>query len=139
MTIIRNGENIATNWTGGSVGSGQIKSSLILSNNQEVRNLAVNPEHLNDFLSTSNLPTATTTQWVEYSQLSGYGSLGASRLLPGNSNWGSSQGYGGIKIPQPSGYSFNLIRGNMSLSGILNLSFLQNNYSIDSRFRCVKD
>ncbi|MDD3689899.1 MAG: hypothetical protein PHI81_07695, partial [Synergistaceae bacterium] len=144
MTIIKNGENIAANWSNGIIGSGEINSSLILSNGETVKGLASGgQEHLSDILQNTDLPTHPNqwqNQWLSYNQLEAGGSLGvlgSDGLLPGH----NSEGYGKIKLPtNPSSYptSYELRRSYYTGSGgILSLEF--NNYSSNQRFRCVKD
>ncbi|MFA7119265.1 MAG: hypothetical protein WC159_10875, partial [Sphaerochaetaceae bacterium] len=141
MTIVKNGENIDSNWTGGSVGSGEIKSSLTLSNGQEVRNLGLYQESINNSLSHVNLPKINNPSsygWFQYDQLVNYGLLGSLGLLPGNSNTSTWISYGSIYLPNSSSQSFDFYRGSYVYPGVLTLSFRQS-LSSTSRFRCVKD
>ena len=141
MTIVKNGENIDSNWTGGSVGSGQIRSSLILSNGQIVRNLGLYQESINNSLSYEDLPkinNPSSSGWFQYDQLVNYGSLGSLGLLPGNSNTSTWISYGSIYLPNSSSQPFDFYRGTFMYPGVLTLSFNQSLPST-SRFRCVKD
>jgi len=147
MTIVRNVENVTSNWTGGAIGSGSIVSSspLTLSNGQKIYQLATSIEHVDTYLSANELPKVSSStvnnnsSWYEYSDLFSYGLLGAERLAPGNLSWGSQQGYGGIYLPTGfNNYSpYYFVRGNGTMSGILNLQFSANNWS--NGFRCVKN
>lgn len=130
MTIVRNAEQVEENWSGGSVGSGCLfrgnvgsndacgydganpekginrnpKAKLILSNNEEIWDMAGNVwEHvmkdLNDTL-VNNHPTIlsdNTWKWSEHTaSWTSYGDLSYNEIRPSNSSWNANQGMGRI-------------------------------------------
>jgi len=144
MTIARNAEQVSQNWSGGSVGSGCLfrgnvgsddscgyngadpekginrnaKAKLILSNNEEIWDLAGNVwEHvqkdINDTL-VNNLPTdggAAGWRWIEHTAITGYGDLSYNEIRPSNSSWNATQGMGRIYTYNGAYASRVLLRG----------------------------
>jgi len=121
LSIVRNLELQASNWTGGVIGSGQIprgnsnssaaldgtneltgfnKRTHTLSNGEVIWDLAGNVYDWTDAtILGKDQPTGSSTPvgfgWSEYSNLLTYGSLAPERLLPIN-NYNYIQGYGRI-------------------------------------------
>ena len=121
LSIVRNLELQASNWTGGVIGSGQIprgnssgsaaldgtneltgvnKRTHTLSNGEVIWDLAGNVYDRTDAtILGKDQPTGSSTPvgfgWFEYSGLLNYGSLAPERLLPMN-NYNYIQGYGRI-------------------------------------------
>ena len=121
LSIVRNLELQASNWTGGVIGSGQIprgnssgsaaldgtneltgvnKRTHTLSNGEVIWDLAGNVYDWTDAtILGKDQPTGSSTPvgfgWFEYSGLLNYGSLAPERLLPIN-NYNYIQGYGRI-------------------------------------------
>jgi formylglycine-generating enzyme required for sulfatase activity len=119
LSIVRNLELQASNWTGGSIGSGQIprgnsdssaamdgsteltgvnKRTHTLSNGEVVWDLAGNVWEWTDAtILGKNQPSGATTgfNWREYTALTNYRGLTPENLLPMN-NYNSGQGYGRI-------------------------------------------
>jgi hypothetical protein len=150
MTIARNIENQASNWTGGAVGSGKIKNGpdFNLSNGQIISEFSSNNgwEWIDTtILGRDNLPHGTTSPsdgLLEYDRLTHFGTLGQPALLPLNASWNSDQGYGKIYVGSGWSNSYSLLRaGNNSQGwkGFLNLSFnYENNPHYEASFRCVR-
>jgi len=119
LSIVRNLELQASNWTGGAVGSGQIprgnsdsgaamdgtselsgvnKRTHTLSNGEVIWDLAGNVWEWTDAtILGKNQPSSATTgfTWREYTALTNYRDIAPENLLPMN-NYNATQGYGRI-------------------------------------------
>lgn len=119
LSIVRNLELQASNWTGGAIGSGQItrgnsnssaamdgtseldgvnKRTHILSNGEVIWDLAGNVYDWTDAtIMGKNQPSGVVSEagWLEYTVLTNYGDIAPEKLLPMN-NYNSNQGYGQI-------------------------------------------
>ena len=151
MTIARDAEQAASNWSSGTVGTGCLyrgnngtadscgyngsdpeygsgrnsKASLTLSNGQVIWDLSGNVWEwtnnsitcVGDSCTAAEMPYDATPaeEWVEFNNLTGYGSLSYDQIRPSNSTWNSSYGMGQIYTDNntavPSGRTHAFIRG----------------------------
>jgi len=121
LTIVRNIELQPTNWSSGQIGSGYIprgnsdssaamdgtdpltganQRTLTLSNGAIIWDIAGNVWDWTDatILGKDEPVSPNPSAWgyYEYTSLLSYGTLSPERLLPLNSSWNSTQGYGRI-------------------------------------------
>ena len=122
LTIVRNIELQPTNWSSGQIGSGYIprgnsdssaamdgtdpltganQRTLTLSNGAIIWDIAGNVWEWTDATILGRdqpkcVANPTGFGWCEYSGLVSYGALSPERLLPLNSSWNTTQGYGRI-------------------------------------------
>ncbi len=121
LTIVRNIELQPTNWSSGQIGSGYIprgnsngsaamdgtdhltginQRNLVLSNGAIIWDIAGNVWEWTDatILGKDEPVSPNPSAWgyYEYTSLLSYGTLSPERLLPLNSSWNSTQGYGRI-------------------------------------------
>jgi len=122
LTIVRNIELQPVNWSSGQIGSGYIprgnsdssaamdgtepltgvnKRTLTLSNGEVIWDIAGNVLDWTDATilgkdQPQRIANPTSFGWCDYSNLYSYGVFSPERLLPLNSSWNSTQGYGKI-------------------------------------------
>jgi len=172
LTIVRNIELQPTNWSSGQIGSGYIprgnsdssaamdgtdpltganQRTLTLSNGAIIWDIAGNVWEWTDATILGRdqpkcVANPTGFGWCEYSGLVSYGALSPERLLPLNSSWNSTQGYGTILT---SGVSTNMttyvfLRGGDwtfgADAGVLALNLVVGTSDTDSAvgFRCAR-
>ncbi|HNQ45242.1 MAG TPA: SUMF1/EgtB/PvdO family nonheme iron enzyme, partial [bacterium] len=172
LTIVRNIELQPTNWSSGQIGSGYIprgnsdssaamdgtdpltganQRTLTLSNGAIIWDIAGNVWEWTDATILGRdqpkcVANPTGFGWCEYSGLVSYGALSPERLLPLNSSWNTTQGYGRIYSSgapnNPNTFVF-LRGGNWyygTRSGVLVLSMSNGaSYTVsDIGFRCAR-
>jgi len=172
LTIVRNIELQPTNWSSGQIGSGYIprgnsdssaamdgtdpltganQRTLTLSNGAIIWDIAGNVWEWTDATILGRdqpkcVANPTGFGWCEYSGLVSYGALSPERLLPLNSSWNTTQGYGRIYSSgapnNPNTFVF--LRGGSwyygTRSGVLVLSMSNGaSYTVsDIGFRCAR-
>jgi hypothetical protein len=167
MTIVKNVENVGTNWSRGTVPHDYLKTmdspDFILSNGETISNLANdNTEHINSSIDTRNGEWPTSSyyygtdnqyNWYPYNAIANWGTLDPNKFRPGyyyttNETSSFDIGYGDIylrkNLPAPQGQYCLLRNGKavdinyQSRTGLLQLQFVQCSGSL-AAFRCVKN